>query len=313
MPTACPTWPARGSWPRRASSRAGPNGIAKRSRCSGPPTSRRADRWLMVDAQTSGGLLFAVPADRAKAARAALEAAGTPAARIVGLAHRRTRHPGRAEPSQLMAALPVAIAHLDESCLGNGREGASPGGRRRPWWKRGSPGPLVRRDVFISSARHHQQPDGARRRHRRAAAHVREGEADSRAPGLRFGVPGPRHARMGAGMDLARAGPGRRARSKTWRSGRRWSPPPPTTRSSSPGSAVTTDIPRTSSPITSRCGPRGSRSPRMAWSNRASTRWLEKERARSRYSDYDPSAAYAELERRVAAGERFPLDAGTIP
>jgi selenide,water dikinase len=43
-----------------------------------------ADRWLLADAQTSGGLLFAVPADRARAARAALEAAGTPAARIVG-------------------------------------------------------------------------------------------------------------------------------------------------------------------------------------------------------------------------------------
>ena len=49
------------------------------------------DRWLLVDAQTSGGLLFAVPEDRAKAARAALEAAGTPAARIVG---RLTAEPG---------------------------------------------------------------------------------------------------------------------------------------------------------------------------------------------------------------------------
>jgi len=42
------------------------------------------DRWLLADAQTSGGLLFAVPADRARGARAALEAAGTPAARMVG-------------------------------------------------------------------------------------------------------------------------------------------------------------------------------------------------------------------------------------
>jgi selenide,water dikinase len=49
------------------------------------------DRWLLADAQTSGGLLFAVPEDRAKAARAALEAAGTPAARIVG---RLTAEPG---------------------------------------------------------------------------------------------------------------------------------------------------------------------------------------------------------------------------
>lgn len=42
------------------------------------------ERWLLADAQTSGGLLFAVPAGRADAARLALKAAGTPAARIVG-------------------------------------------------------------------------------------------------------------------------------------------------------------------------------------------------------------------------------------
>ena len=49
------------------------------------------DRWLLADAQTSGGLLFAVPEDQAKSARAALEAAGTPAARIIG---RLTAEPG---------------------------------------------------------------------------------------------------------------------------------------------------------------------------------------------------------------------------
>ena len=49
------------------------------------------DRWLLADAQTSGGLLFAVPEDQAKSARAALEAAGTPAAKIIG---RLTAEPG---------------------------------------------------------------------------------------------------------------------------------------------------------------------------------------------------------------------------
>jgi len=49
------------------------------------------DRWLLADAQTSGGLLFAVPEDRAKSARAALQAAGTPAAKIIG---RLTAEPG---------------------------------------------------------------------------------------------------------------------------------------------------------------------------------------------------------------------------
>jgi selenide,water dikinase len=49
------------------------------------------DRWLLADAQTSGGLLFAVPEDQAKAARTALEAAGMKAAKIVG---RLTAEPG---------------------------------------------------------------------------------------------------------------------------------------------------------------------------------------------------------------------------
>jgi selenide,water dikinase len=54
-------------------------------------TIEDADRWLLADAQTSGGLLFALPPDQAQAARAALERAGTPAARIVG---RLTSEPG---------------------------------------------------------------------------------------------------------------------------------------------------------------------------------------------------------------------------
>ena len=49
-----------------------------------------------------------------------------------------------------MAALPVAIAHLDESCLGNWREGASPGGAGALVETRVA-GNVVRRDVFISS------------------------------------------------------------------------------------------------------------------------------------------------------------------
>jgi ribonuclease HI len=38
--------------------------------------------------------------------------------------------------------------------------------------------------------------------------------------------------------------------------------------------------------------------------------WLEKQRAAGRYLDYDPEAAFAALEQRLAAGERFALDAG---
>lgn len=43
-----------------------------------------ADQWLLCDAQTSGGLLAAVPEDIAQAVLDALTAAGTPAAAMVG-------------------------------------------------------------------------------------------------------------------------------------------------------------------------------------------------------------------------------------
>ena len=49
-----------------------------------------------------------------------------------------------------MPALPVAIAHLDESCLGNGREGSTPGGAGALVETRVA-GTVVRRDVYISS------------------------------------------------------------------------------------------------------------------------------------------------------------------
>lgn len=42
------------------------------------------DRWLMTDAQTSGGLLLTVPADRLDRLLAALGAEGTPAAALIG-------------------------------------------------------------------------------------------------------------------------------------------------------------------------------------------------------------------------------------
>jgi selenide,water dikinase len=44
----------------------------------------RSERLLCCDAQTSGGLLLAVPPDRATALVAALEAERTPAAAVIG-------------------------------------------------------------------------------------------------------------------------------------------------------------------------------------------------------------------------------------
>jgi ribonuclease HI len=45
----------------------------------------------------------------------------------------------------------VAILHLDESCLGNGREGQNPGGGGGLIEARSSNGRIQRRDVYISS------------------------------------------------------------------------------------------------------------------------------------------------------------------
>lgn len=49
-----------------------------------------------------------------------------------------------------MSELPVAVVHADESCLGNGQEGRTPGGAASLIEVR-SRGVIVRRDVYISS------------------------------------------------------------------------------------------------------------------------------------------------------------------
>lgn len=49
-----------------------------------------------------------------------------------------------------MTELPVVVVHADESCLGNGREGRTPGGAASLIEVR-SRGRIVRRDVYISS------------------------------------------------------------------------------------------------------------------------------------------------------------------
>lgn len=49
-----------------------------------------------------------------------------------------------------MAELPVAVVHADESCLGNGREGANPGGAAALIEVRAG-GQIARRDLYISA------------------------------------------------------------------------------------------------------------------------------------------------------------------
>ena len=166
---------------------------------------------------------------------------GARSRRDSGGADRRllTAEPGiRVERSlrSLMAALPVAIAHLDESCLGNGREGAITRGRRRRWWKRG---PAARcRAATCSSARPTPPTTGWRSPVPSACCSSCPGRGSGFAP-CWCRIPSTWCAGCASGCrDGSRgAGPGRPGRSRTWRSGRRWWPPRPTTRSSSPGSA----------------------------------------------------------------------------
>jgi ribonuclease HI len=49
-----------------------------------------------------------------------------------------------------MPELPVAVVHADESCLGNGREGANPGGAAALIEVRAG-GQIARRDLYISA------------------------------------------------------------------------------------------------------------------------------------------------------------------
>jgi ribonuclease HI len=49
-----------------------------------------------------------------------------------------------------MSELPVAVVHADESCLGNGQDGRTPGGAASLIEVR-SRGKIVRRDVYLSS------------------------------------------------------------------------------------------------------------------------------------------------------------------
>ena len=62
----------------------------------------KEDELLLCDAQTSGGLLAAIPADRASAAVAALRSAGTPAAAVIGLIEEE--QPGRIAVSRTAPA-----------------------------------------------------------------------------------------------------------------------------------------------------------------------------------------------------------------
>lgn len=209
-----------------------------------------------------------------------------------------------------MPPLPVAIAHLDESCLGNGREGATPGGAAALVETRAG-GALSRRDVFICSAdttNNRMALSGAiavlqlmsGKGKRIRALLVSDSEYLVR--GMREWVPGwiargwTRKAGAIENLHLWQALVASAADHEvqfTWVRGHNGHP---------------------KNEFADYLAVRAAREQLTSEGLVASgfDEWLQKERARSRYTDYDPAAAYASLEERVAAGERFPLDAGSI-
>lgn len=208
-----------------------------------------------------------------------------------------------------MAPLPVAIAHLDESCLGNGREGPTPGGAGALVETRVG-GALVRRDVFISS------PDTTNNRMALAGAiavlqlmsgkgkRIRAllvSDSEYLVRGMREWVPGwiVRGWKRKAGAienlplwQVLVASAADHEVQFTWVRGHA-------------GHAKNEFVDY----LAVRAAREQITSDGLVDSSFDD--WIEKERADGRYPDYDPAAAYAVLEQRLVAGEHFPLDAGS--
>ena len=201
---------------------------------------------------------------------------------------------------------PVAILHLDESCLGNGREGENPGGGGGLIESRTRGGRIERRDFYVH--------DPATTNNRMALAGAtaalrllaRKGARMRRADGLRLGVPGEGDAGMGARLDVARLeAEGRADREPRALAGAG-------RRRAAPSGAV--DL-----------GARAQGHAKNEYANDLAVKaakeqtssdgivtsgfgeWLEARRSKGQYLEYDPDVAFTELEARVASDEAFPL------
>jgi ribonuclease HI len=202
----------------------------------------------------------------------------------------------------------VAVAHLDESCLGNGRDGQTPGGAAGLIEVRAG-GAVARRDFFVSS------PDTTNNRMALSSAIVClqllagkgnrlrvliVSDSEYLVRGMREWVPG------WVGRGWKRKG-GAIENLELWK-------------------ALVASASRHESQFTWVRGHAGH--PKNEYANDLAVRaareqvtspgtvesefpaWLAAKRAKGKYLDYDPEAAFAELERRMAAGETLPLDAG---
>ena len=207
-----------------------------------------------------------------------------------------------------MPELPIAVVHLDESCLGNGQDRPAQGGGAGLIEARAGR-TLVRREVFISSpntTNNKMALAGAiavlqllgRKQKRIRTLLVSDSEYLVR--GMREWVPGwiarGWKRREGAVENLELwqalvASAQEHEVQLTWVRGHRGHP--------KNEYADALAVRAAKEQITS-----------AGAVDSGFDTWLEKQRAAGRYLDYDPEAAFAALEQRLAAGERFALDAG---
>jgi ribonuclease HI len=201
---------------------------------------------------------------------------------------------------------PVAVLHLDESCLGNGREGENPGGGAGLIEIRSGGGRLQRRDFYLSepaTTNNRMALKGAS-----AALEILAGKgarlsvlmvSDSQylVRGMREWVPGWRNrqwTRKGGPIEnlelWKRLDAVRRKHDVQWAWLRGHAGHPKNT-------------------YADHLAVRAAREQRSSEGAVASDfdHWLEAEQEKGRYPGYDPDAAFAALEARVAEGEAFPL------
>jgi ribonuclease HI len=205
----------------------------------------------------------------------------------------------------MSAASPIAVLHLDESCLGNGREGATPGGAGGLIEIRTRSG-VRRRDFFIAA------PDTTNNRMALAGAIAalqllaKKGarmralivsDSEYLVKGIREWAPSwmargwKRKGGEIENLELWQALV-RSARLHdvqwTWVRGHR----------GHPKNEYANDL-------AVAAAERQETSPGAVESGFPA--WLEAKRARGLFAGYDPDAAFAALERRLAAAEAFPL------
>ena len=201
---------------------------------------------------------------------------------------------------------PIAILHLDESCLGNGREGENPGGGGGLVEVRSRSGKIERRDVFLhepATTNNRMALKGATlalnllaRKGARVAA-LMVSDSQYLVKGMREWVPvwkargwtrkgGPiENLELWKALD---ATSGKHDVQWAWLRGHHRHP---------------------KNEYADWLAVRAAREQRSSDGAVDSefNRWLAAEQEKGLYTGYDPDAGFAKLEQRVASGERFPL------